>query len=103
MKKRLVGLTLVVAVVPTSLGCGWFSANESTALSSLGQSASCVISEIAKNIDDPETIVAACAPATLGDIVAIVESLIGFYSQPQPDGGAPSAGGVAPFAHLRAV
>lgn len=60
-------------------GCSWFQGPGSGAVTSgAGIVASCVLRQIEEGVSDPAAVVAACAGATLDEVVQIVESLIAF-------------------------
>jgi hypothetical protein len=90
------------------VGCSWFSANKPVVVSDLGATAACVLTQVLSGDEDPLAVTAACAPATLADVVEIVESLLAFYTQPAADAGvdaAPhvSSANVALVGHLQAL
>ena len=87
--RAFVAVGLVVTM--TSLGCGWFTANKQTVTTDLGQAASCVLAQVFQGQQDATAIAAACAPTTLADVVALVESLLSFYTQPTEAGPPPAA------------
>jgi hypothetical protein len=93
----------MLAVGPGIAACSWFSANKGTVESDGGQIASCVIAQVASGDLNPIGIVAACAGSTVADVVAIVESLISFYTSPAVDGGVPPAVDPAKLAELRSI
>jgi hypothetical protein len=90
------------------VGCSWFAANQPVVEASVGQTAACILGQVLTGDEDPLAITAACAPATLADVVQIVESLLNFYTQPAADAGADaaphvSAANVVLVGHLQAL
>jgi len=69
-------------------GCSWFSGSGGTTTTVAGeQIAQCVFEQILQGVNDPGTIATACFNVTSAQVLAILDSILNFYTQPSGDGG----------------
>ncbi len=78
-------------------GCGfWNSSGGGQVISATTATGSCVLLQYLSGVTNPDAILSACDSSTLSQLVSILDSLIGYYAQPQPQ--PTDAGTVAPDA-----
>lgn len=66
-------------------GCGfWNSSGGGQVVSGAGAVGSCVLLQYLGGVTDPNAIISACDNIALSQLVSILDSLIGYYTQPQP-------------------
>ena len=85
----------------SSQGCAAFQKAEPQVVTDLGAIAACVLTSVLGGATNAPAVAATCAPATLADVVQVVQALISYYESQGADGGAGAA--PAPFKGIPAT
>lgn len=88
---RLAWATATLALF--AAGCGWFAANSPTLVTYTEQDVQCVFAQLFGGDLTLDGILAACVPLTATQALAILESIVSYYTSPSPaDAGAAGMG-----------